>query len=302
MSLIREGVFLSTMLTVAMPVQAAEPSAIVNIWPDQPPGAARVIGPEENLTKIDDRLIAGEKIIKLGNVARPQLHVFIPPEEKRRRTGVVICPGGGFNILAWDLEGTEVARWLNEQGVTAMVLKYRVPRRAENPSLMAVQDTQRALSLARSHAKEWGFAPHRLGVLGFSAGGFAASHVAVVNDKRSYEAVDEIDKVTFRPDFGVIIYAGGLIDDKTGQLKPEFADVERSPALFLVHTVDDDVSCENSIQLFRALKRASKPGELHIWDAGGHGYGLRPDPKYPVTTWPKRCEEWLDRNGWLSDK
>jgi acetyl esterase/lipase len=200
------------------------------------------------------------------------------------------------------LEGTEVAQWLNAQGVTALVLKYRVPRRPENPSLMAVQDAERALSLARSKADTWGFAPDRLGVLGFSAGGFTAAHVAVAHKKRSYEPSDEIDKISFRPDFGVIVYAGGLIDDKTGELKPEFAVTKETPPLFFAHAVDDGVKCENSVQLFLALKQAGVPSELHIYDAGGHGYGLRADAKFPVTTWPQRCEEWMHRNGWLNAK
>lgn len=276
----------------------AEPT-IVDLWPGVPPGMAREIAPEADLTKPEDRLIAGRRIIKLGNVTTPQLHVYLPPRDKQNGTAVVICPGGGFHILAWDLEGTEVAEWLNSIGVTAIVLKYRVPRLPQNNSLIAVQDTERALSVVRSRASEWRIAPDRIGVLGFSAGGNAAAQVATQFTKRSYEAVDDADKLPFRPDFAVLIYAGGLIDDKSLQLKPEFAATKETPPMFLVHALDDGVRCENSVQMFLSLKSAGVPGELHVYDAGGHGYGMRYDPQFPVTTWPKRCEGWFQRRGWL---
>ena len=278
---------------------AAEPAQVLDLWPGMPPGEARELGPETDLTKPEDRLIAGRRIIKLGNVATPQLHVYLPLPGKQNGTAVVICPGGGFHILAWDLEGTEVAEWLNSIGVTAFVLKYRVPRRQANNSLMAVQDTQRALSVVRNRAAEWNLAPDRIGVLGFSAGGFAAAHAATQFEKRSYVAGDAADKLPFRPDFAVLIYAGGLIDDKSLQLKPEFVATKDAPPTFLVHALDDGVRCENSVQLFLSLKSAGVPGELHVYDAGGHGYGMRNDAKFPVTTWPQRCEDWFQRRGWL---
>jgi acetyl esterase/lipase len=212
----------------------------------------------------------------------------------------VVCPGGGFHILAWDLEGTEVAEWLNSIGVAAIVLKYRVPRLPDHASRMAVQDAQRAMSLVRSKAAEWQIAPDRIGVLGFSAGGFAAAHVAVQNSRRAYEAVDEVDEVAFRPDFAVAIYPGGIIDDKTGELLPDFVVTKETPPMFFVHAADDGVRCDNSAQLFLALKKAGVPSELHIYDAGGHGYGLRPRSEFPVTDWPRRCQEWLARRGLLN--
>jgi acetyl esterase/lipase len=279
---------------------AAEPIEVLNIWPNSPPGELLKLDAEKDLTKDKDRLIGGRRIIKLGNVAIPQIHVFQPPKEKRNGTAVVICPGGGFNILAWDLEGTEVAEWLNSIGVTAVVLKYRVPsKQGDSRWLSAVQDAQRAMSLTRSKAKEWGIAPDRIGVLGFSAGGFTAGHVAVQHDKRLYEAVDDVDKVSFRPDFAVLVYPGMFIDDKSKELKPEFKATKETPPLFFVHAEDDGLSCENSIQLYLSLKKAGVPGELHIYDVGGHGYGLRPVAEAPVTSWPKRCEDWLGRRGLL---
>lgn len=281
-------------------LHAAGPAAVLNLWPKEPPGELLKLVPEQDLTKDKDRLIAGRRIIKLGNVATPQVHLFQPPKEKRNGTAVVICPGGGFNILAWDLEGTEVAEWLNSLGVTAVVLKYRVPsKQGDSRWLSAVQDAQRAMSLTRSKAKEWGIAPDRIGVLGFSAGGFTAGHVAVQHGKRLYDAIDDTDKTTFRPDFAVLVYPGMFIDDKSRELKPEFKASKETPPLFFVHAEDDGLSCENSIQLYLSLKKAGVPGELHVYDVGGHGYGLRPVAELPVTGWPKRCEDWLGRRGLL---
>jgi acetyl esterase/lipase len=296
----RYFILCSLLLAMLGNAHAAEVTAVLNIWPAKPPGEPLKVGEEKDMTKQQDRLIAGRRIIKLGNVTTPQIHVFLPPKDKRNHTAVVVCPGGGFNILAWDLEGTEVAEWLNSLGVAAVVLKYRVPSRQQNVVwLSAVQDAQRALSLTRAKAAEWDIAPDRIGVLGFSAGGFTATHVAVQHMKRVYEASDAVDKVSFRPDFAVIVYPGLLIDDKTGALKPEFTASKDTPPMFLVHAGNDPVRCENSVQMFLALKKAGVPSELHVYDAGGHGYGLRPQAEFPVTTWPKRCEGWLDRHGWL---
>jgi len=281
---------------------AAAPTEVLNVWPKDPPGELLKLPPEQDTTKDDGRMVGGKRVIRLGNVATPQLHVYLPPKEKRNGTGVVICPGGGFNILAWDLEGTEVAEWFNSIGVAAIVLKYRVPsKQGDSRWLSAVQDAERAMSLTRSKSKEWGIAPDRLGILGFSAGGFTAGHLAVQHSKRLYEATDDIDKVPFRPDFGVLVYPGLFIDDKTGDLKPEFTATQETPPIFFVHAADDGLSCANSAQLFLSLKKAKVPGELHIYDVGGHGYGMRPVAEFPVTSWPKRCEDWLSRRGLLKN-
>lgn len=296
------AVLLTGALSLAAPrnAQAVEPDAVLELWPEKPPGEVRNIGPEQDFTKPEDKLIAGRKIIKLGNVSVPQIHVLLPPKEKRNGAGVVVCPGGGFQILAWDLEGTEVAEWLNSLGVAAIVLKYRVPKASpETPWLAAVQDAQRAMSLARSKAADWDIAPDRLGVLGFSAGGLTAARVAIQHDKRAYDAADEIDRASFRPAFAVLVYPGGTIDDKTGALKPDLTVGNATPPMFIAHAYDDPISCEHSVQLFSALKKAGVRSELHVYDAGGHGYGLRPQKEFPVTAWPKACEAWLARGGWL---
>lgn len=288
-------------LAFSSAAQARDPDVVINLWPGNPPGSPIKTGPEQDFTKPEDRLIAGRKIIKLGNVATPQAHVFLPPQEKRNGTSVVICPGGGFSILAWDLEGTEVAEWLNTLGVTGIVVKYRVPTRDQNPPwLMPVEDAQRAISLARNRASEWGLAADRVGILGFSAGGATAALTAVKNGERIYPAADQTDSFGCRPDFAALIYPGGLIDEKTGQLRESVVVTKEMPPMFFAHAQDDRAVVENSVLLFLALKKAGVPSELHVYDAGGHGYGLREVPDFPVTTWHIRCGDWLKRRGLLT--
>ncbi|MBI3879813.1 MAG: alpha/beta hydrolase, partial [Verrucomicrobia bacterium] len=189
---------------------AAEPRTL-NVWPGQPPGETKQLPPEADQTKDTDKLIAGRRIIKLGNVSTPQIAIFRPAKSKDTGASVIICPGGGFNILAYDLEGTEVAEWLNSLGVTGVVLKYRVPFR--DPAkhwLAAVQDAQRAMSLVRSKAGEWGLDPKRIGICGFSAGGATAGMTSIFLDQRQYAPLDDVDKVSSRPDFAMLIYPGGF--------------------------------------------------------------------------------------------
>ncbi|MFT5325733.1 MAG: acetyl esterase/lipase [Planctomycetaceae bacterium] len=277
-------------------VNAAEP-LVIDLWPGEIPGpAAKTDGPERDFTKPDDNLIAGRRIIKLGNVSKPQAHVFQPEASKANGGAVVICPGGGFSILAWDLEGTEVAEWFNKLGFTAIVLKYRVPTRHhgepgtwEGP----VMDTQRALSLTRAHAAVWNLDPARVGVLGFSAGGVAAALAAVKKGQRLYEPLDQADEKSCAADFAMLIYPGGTIE-KDGSLKAEYSVDQDTPPMFFVHAADDRVTCLSSVALFTALKKSGVSAELHIYSSGGHGYGLRPT-EFPVTQWPERAETWLSQ-------
>ncbi|MCB1099739.1 MAG: alpha/beta hydrolase [Verrucomicrobiae bacterium] len=287
----------------AEPTPPPPPDHVINIWPNQPPGEPREIGEEQDMTKDTDSLIAGRRIIKLGNVTTPQAHVYLAPEAKRSGASVVICPGGGFSILAWDLEGTEVAQWLNELGITAIVLKYRVPTRDQNPMWMApAQDTQRAVSIARHHAGDWHLDPDKVAVLGFSAGGAAAIKTALA-EQRYYDPVDAADAEACRPNRAILIYSGGLPadPDKTSDAKPERIDRVKpsSPPMFLAHAFDDFVPVEGTARLMLELKKANVPSELHIYDAGGHGYGLRKRDDLPVTTWTAPCEAWLRRAGWI---
>lgn len=281
---------------------AAEP-LVLNVWPGAAPGETKTLPPEVDQTKPTDALIAGRRIIKLGNVTTPQLAVYRPAKEKDTGAAVIVCPGGGFNILAYDLEGTEVATWLNTLGVTAIVLKYRVPFR--DPAqrwLAAVQDTQRAMSLVRSRASEWGVDPRRIGLLGFSAGGVAAAYTALLREERRYPPLDAVDRVACRPDFALLIYTGGFVarGETTLSLPAGLAFSKEVPPLFFVHAFDDHVPVQNALLAAAEVKKAGGSAELHIYETGGHGYGLRPVAERPVTSWPQRAEAWLSRLGILT--
>ena len=280
---------------------AAKPAdQIVPVWPNDPPGDDRDVGPERDFTKPADKLIAGRRIIKLGNVSKPELHLYLPPEEIRNGSAMVICPGGGFHILAWDLEGTEVAEWLTSIGVTAIVLKYRVPTNNIDPAwLPPVQDAQRTMSLVRQRASQWHLNEDRIGILGFSAGAVTAVRTSLATE-RLYESCDDADSKPFHANSAVILYPGGLVNKDGTALLDDIIVTKDAPPMFFAHAFDDRVRVESSLQLFLALKRANVPSELHVYDAGGHGYGLRPVLKHPVTTWPARCEDWLRRLEWVS--
>lgn len=273
-------------------------SEVIKLWPNTPPGPARDVGEERDITKPEDRLIAGRRIIKLANVATPEAHVYLPPAQTRSGATVVVCPGGGFHILAWDLEGTEIAEWLNSIGITAVVLKYRVPTAKVEPKwLQPVQDVQRTMSIVRSRAKDWGMKTDQIGILGFSAGGHMAGRAALTTE-RLYEAVDDVDKQSFLPNAAMLIYPAYFANKEETALADDLHVTRNSPSMFLVHAFDDPVTVNSSLLMAMALKKSGVPSELHMYDTGGHGYGMRPVDGKPVTMWPQRCEEWLRRNHW----
>jgi acetyl esterase/lipase len=289
-------------LFFCVPAPAAEKPVTLDLWPGQPPGESGPPGEERDTAKPEDRIVGGKRVVRLGNVSRPTLTLFRPPKEKDTGAAVVIAPGGGYSILAWDLEGEEVAEWLNTLGVTGIVLKYRVPRRpgqpADQPPVGPLQDAQRAVSLVRTRAKEWGIDPARIGMLGFSAGGHLAAETATNFDRRAYEPVDETDRASCRPDFLVLVYPAYLLAKDGSSLAPEIRVSKETPPAFLAHAGDDSINAENSVRLYLALKRVGVPAELHVYPTGGHGYGLRRTEE-PVTTWPERCEAWLRKQGLL---
>jgi acetyl esterase/lipase len=263
------------------------------VWPGVIPGALPNPPAETDLTTAKDRLIAGRPLVHLGNVSVPTLTLYTP---KGRNTGaaVVVFPGGGYNILAIDLEGTEVCDWLNGAGINCVLLKYRVPGTGPYPkSPAALQDAQRALGLVRSHAAEWNIDPHRVGVLGFSAGGHLAAAISTHFDQRLYDRIDAADDQSCRPDFAVVVYPGYLANaDKDFAPNPDIVPTAKTPPTFIVQAEDDTVHVENAVVYFMALKNANVPAELHIYSEGGHGYGLR-RTELPVTTWPQSVEVWL---------
>ena len=291
----RFAILLCLSLISLLPLQAAEE---FNVWPAKPPGEMKSLPPEADTTKAEDKLIAGRRIIKLGNVSTPTITVYQPLAGKRTDAAVVICPGGGHHILAMDLEGTEVAEWFNSIGVTAFVLKYRVPaRNPEKRYEAAVQDAQRAMSLIRSSAKKWAINPQKIGLLGFSAGGETAALTALLPE-RLYPSTDEQDKTSFHPNFLMLIYPGGLANKENTALRDYIKVTPMAPPTFFVHTFDDGVHVAHSMLLYLALKDQKVPAELHAFSIGGHGYGLRKTEE-PVTEWPALCEKWLRVGGWI---
>lgn len=275
-------------------------ATVLKLWGDRrPPGTIHTRGQQSDFTKPSDKLIAGRRIIKLGNVSIPELHIFPRDEGTFGDAAVIVCPGGGFSILAWDLEGVEVANWLNSIGITAGVLKYRVPTNKLDTVWEApVQDTQRSISIMRNLSSNYGIDADKVGVLGFSAGAIAAARSGLMR-QRQYTPIDETDENSCYPNFMVLIYAGGLINKKTQRLKSNLTVDGGTPPTFMVHAFDDQVAIDTPMALLKAMKAVEVPAELHVYDAGGHGYGLRRVDGFPVTTWPDRCGEWLDRHGWL---
>jgi acetyl esterase/lipase len=265
----------------------------LNLWPHGAPAAQPSPAPEGNTTTAKDHVVADKPVIRIGNVSVPTLTRYTP---QSRNTGaaVVVFPGGGYRILAIDLEGTEVCDWLNSAGITCVLLKYRVPESGPYPkSSAALQDAQRALGMVRSHAAEWHIDPNRIGVLGFSAGAHLAAALSTHFDQRLYDPIDATDQISCRPDFAVIIYPGYLaLADRNFEPNPDIHVTNQTPPSFIVQAEDDPVHVENATVYFLALKNAKVPAELHIYAQGGHGYGLR-HTAMPVTTWPQSVETWF---------
>ena len=277
-----------------------KPSLVLPIWPGKPPGEVKDLPPEIDMTKPDQKDPGGKPIIRLTNVSIPTVSVYRPAKEKDTGAAIVICPGGGHHILAFNHEGTETAEWLTTHGVTGIVLKYRVPSRTPDGQrwMAAVQDAQRAISFVRSKAKEWDLDPSRIGILGFSAGGETAGLTAYFSD-RQYQPVDEIDRVTFRPDFAMLIYPAYFDKkDEPSTMRDDVVITKEAPPTFLVHAWDDPVTAFSSLHIATALRKVGVPAELHLYATGGHGYGMR-DTGEPVNTWPQRASDWLTHNKWL---
>jgi len=272
----------------------------IPLWPKALPDVKGQVGGEHDTTKPNADLVAGRRVIRLTDVSQPTITLFRPAKLKDTGAAVVVCPGGGYHILAMDLEGTEVCEWLNSIGVTGVLLKYRVPQRAgDDNHVLPLQDAQRALRLVRFHAREWKLDPKRIGVLGFSAGGHLTANLSNHFDQRAYQAVDEADRVSCRPDFSMPIYPAYLVGkNQTDSLAPDLVVTTNAPPTFLIQAGNDGGGVENSLVYYLALKRAGVPSEMHVYPTGGHGYGLRPSDKL-VSTWPKRAEEWMRGMGLL---
>jgi acetyl esterase/lipase len=279
----------------------------IPIWPGTAPDVQRVPGPETE-TRNPDKLIGGLPVTAMTNVTRPTMTVYAP-QGKNTGAAVVVIPGGGFQILAIDLEGTDVCDWLTSKGITCVLLKYRVPSvpyvwqtdsRPHNLSLSvpSLQDVQRTMRLVRFHAAQWHIDPHKIGVLGFSAGGFLVAEISTNFERHLYPSVDDADKESGRPDFAMPIYPGHLATDD-GKLNPNVPVSSKTPPTFLVQAEDDYVDGVNqSLVYYTALAKAQVPAEMHIYAHGGHAFGLRPTSN-PITHWPALAETWLGTIGMI---
>lgn len=287
------GAVLSGALVLSGAVIAEE---TLKLWDGPPPQAVPTAPPEAYLPLEPG---ADPNITRLGNVSEPELTVYHPPADRRTGTAVLICPGGGYHILAMKHEGTQVAEWLNSLGVTAAVLKYRVPSpRGEPPQSRPLLDAQRAMAILRSRAAAWGVNPDRIGVLGFSAGGHLAAWLLCEGDRRASGYPVGANEPSVRPNFGVLVYPAYLAAPDRQRDKPVVRPELKPGPVFLVHAADDSLGPENSIEFFLELKRAGVLGELHVYQRGGHGFGMLARGQ-PVHDWPARCADWMRSQGWL---
>lgn len=307
----------------------------VPIWPGAVPDAQHVVGPE--VLDTGGKLIAGRSYVYLENVSRPTMTIYAP---KGKNTGVavIVFPGGGYESVAIDLEGTEPCDWLTSRGITCVLLKYRVPgaglypKSASYPksgpypeSPIALEDAQRTMGLVRFHSAEWHIDSHKIGVLGFSADGHLVAAISTHFEKRLYPAVDTADKESCRPDFAIAIYPGHLslsaaewdanqgarkfqirhpehetTTDKELGLNPAIPVTRRTPPTFLLQAEDDHVdNVDDSLAYYIALKNAGVPVEMHLYAQGGHAFGLR-RTKLPITDWPTLVDRWLGTIGMIS--
>lgn len=263
----------------------SQDSTVLHLWPDDVPD---LTAPKHapKVTADDSR-----GVIRLTDVTDPILTVFTPDTGLANGRGILICPGGGYQILAINLEGNEIAHWFNSLGYTAFVLQYRVPNKRKG----ALQDVQRAMRTIRAQASKWHVNPQQLGVIGFSAGGSLAARISTEYDTDWYKPVDQKDSLSSRPDFALLIYPAYLDLGKNNTLTPELKVDEHTPPMFIFQTADDPYG-HSSLVMAGALREAKVTVEMHLYPEGGHGYGLRPgNPGAEV--WPSLAAKWLKEQG-----
>jgi len=282
----------------------------IPIWPGAVPDAQPAPGPEDTVI-VKDHLVAGKTWVWVKDVTQPTITVY-SPTGKNTGVAVVVFPGGGFEGLAIDLEGTEICDWLTSRGITCVLLKYRAPsppydwhcdcrpNHGLNKSTLALEDAQRTMGLVRLHAADWHIDPHKVGVIGFSAGGYLVAEISTDFAHRLYQPIDAADKESCRPDFAVAVYPGHLsTDENTFGLNPEVPVTKETPPTFLVQAEDDNIDgVEQSVAYYIALQNAHVPTEMHLYAQGGHAFGLR-RTEFPITEWPQLVEKWLVTIGML---
>lgn len=259
------------------------------LFPDGAPGETTKMKQKDDLS---GNKVAGCPVLRISDVSEPTLTFFPAPADNNSGATIIVNPGGGYNILAYNLEGTEICKRFNSHGVNCVLVKYRVPRREGLEKHQApLQDLQRAIAYTRSHAGEWKIDPNRIGVMGFSAGAHLAAMASTAYDERTYPAVDAADNASLRPDFCVLIYPAYL-DGENFSISPELKVTEKTPPTFIVQTQDDHRLLNSSIFYYYALKEAKVPVAMSLYPSGGHGYGLRNTGDL-VNEWPFRVMSWL---------
>ena len=259
------------------------------LFPDGAPGETTKMKQKDDLS---GNKVAGCPVLRISDVSEPTLTFFPAPADNNSGATIIVNPGGGYNILAYNLEGTEICKRFNSHGVNCVLVKYRVPRREGLEKHQApLQDLQRAIAYTRSHAGEWKIDPNRIGVMGFSAGAHLAAMASTAYDERTYPAVDAADNASLRPDFCILIYPAYL-DGENFSISPELKVTEKTPPTFIVQTQDDHRLLNSSLFYYYALKEAKAPVAMSLYPSGGHGYGLRNTGDL-VNEWPFRVMSWL---------
>ncbi len=259
----------------------AQTSGVIYLWPDKVPEQIEVKqSPTESSNKTGN-------VIRLNNVTNPALIAYEPKASNNNGVSIIICPGGGYGILAIDLEGYEIAEWLSKLGYTAYVLQYRVPNKRKE----ALYDLQRAIKVIRSKEVAFSSNTKKLGVIGFSAGGSLSARASTRFSEESYTLMDDIDTISSRPDFALLIYPAYLDEGENRKLSPELLVNTQTPPMFIFATADDKYG-NSALVMATALRDHELPVELHLLPKGGHGYGVR-SGNIAAETWPSLAETWL---------
>ncbi len=290
----RRTIFLSLFLSVMTMILMAQNDPVL-LFPGGAPGESG------NMKQVDDisgNKVGGCSVLRISDVDKPTLTFYPAPDNNNSGVTIIVNPGGGYNILAYDLEGTEICKWFNEYGVNCVLVKYRVPRREGLEKHEApLQDLQRAIAYTRSHATDWGIDPGKIGVLGFSAGAHLSAMASTSYATRAYPVVDLLDDVSLRPDFCVLIYPAYL-SRKDFSIASELNVDANTPPTIIIQTQDDKSHVDSGLFYYYALKEAKVPAALHIYPSGGHGYGLR-NTGHAVNEWPHRVLSWLGDMGFM---
>jgi acetyl esterase/lipase len=271
-------------ILVLIPISTfSQKKYVMYLWPGNVPGEQK----EKQLPVIDTT--RKDNVLRFSEVTNPSIEIFLPDESVRNGASVVVCPGGGYNILAYDKEGTEIAEWLNKNGITAFVLQYRVPNKKEG----ALQDIQRAIRIVKANAQKWKLETDKIGVMGFSAGGSLSARASTLFNKKTYSPVDRSDSLSCRPSFALLIYPAYLDQGPDHTITPELQISKEVPQMFIFQTADDQYG-NSALVMAGVLRNAKIPVELHLLPKGGHGYGLR-QGNIAASTWPVLAERWLER-------